>query len=365
MAQPVSDSRPARRPIWLRPRFSLAAALLAITLCAVGLWYWYRVPFEVTTNTSTARREVESVRRTWEGTVRHGPRRIFEHDRLLLEENYADGQAHGKWTWFDAGGKSYLSAEFQRGKLVSFTATPQCEQRLARLLAEGAIDNERLVGKLIGPIGFECPQVSLLELSKAMRDALQIGLMCNRLQGEVMLDPTPPELGPPGTPVWRGNVPNITWNQKDAPLIVALGEMLRPHGMVCDYRYGQLWVVDAKDAEGWRDPTGIDQIVPPAGTRLAKNWNSNSAAEFVETPLRRAVEIAVRQHVPQAAFDWSQVSPERQDGRLQEAVITLNVPHIPMKHVLGVILEQAHCRARLDGETLVIEPPPAGSAANP
>jgi hypothetical protein len=365
MAQPVSNSRPARRPFWFRPRFSLAAALLTITLCAVGLWYWYRVPFELSTDFATARREVETVRRTWDGFVRHGSRRIYEHDRLLLVENYADGRPHGKWEWLDAAGKPYLSAEFSRGKLISFVASPQCDQRLARHLAEGRIKNDELVMTLMKPINLQLDGSSLFVAGKELRRSLKVPLIYHRLQGEVVLDPTPPELGQPGEPVWRGHALSITWNEKDAPLIVALGGMLQPHDLVCDYRYGMLWIADRQEAETWRDPTGIDQIVPPAGTRLAKNWEANSGAEFIETPLRAAVEIAVRQHVPLAEFDWSHVSPERQDGRLQVGVITLNLEHIPMKHVLGVILEQSGCRARLDGETLVIEPPPAGSAANP
>jgi hypothetical protein len=362
MARVNSDPRPARRRVWFLPRFSLAAALLTITLCSIGLWYWYRVPFEVSTDFSTARREVATVRRTWDGLVRHGPRRIYEHDRLLLVENYADGQPHGKWEWLDAAGKAYLAAEFRRGKLISFHASPQCDQVLARHLAEGTIQDQALVAKLIAPIGIQ-HQGPLLELHKAMRDSLQVQLICHRLQGEVVLESTPPEFGEPGTPVWRAYVP-VTWNERDAPLIVALGGMLQPHGLVCDYRYSMLWVADRHEAESWRDPTGIDRIVPSAGTPLAKNWEANSKGDFIETPLRMAFETAVRQHVPGAEFDWSQVSPERQRGALEGSAITVVVEDIPLKHVLGVILEQSGCSAKLSGETLVIEPPPIATPAS-
>src|SRR5262245_17866738 len=45
--QPTSPAWRSRWPSWLRPRFGLGALLLLVTLCAVGAWYWWRLPFEV------------------------------------------------------------------------------------------------------------------------------------------------------------------------------------------------------------------------------------------------------------------------------------------------------------------------------
>ena len=157
----------------------------------------------------------------------------------------------------------------------------------------------------------------------------------------------------------------ISCDIQDLPLIVALGKILQPHDLVCDYRYGMLWIAEREEAEQWQDRTGIDQIVPPAGTLLAKNWESNSLGEFIETPLRRAFEISVTNHVPTATFDWSRVPAEHQDGRAPGSTITINVEHIPLKYVLGVILDHAGCRMRLEGETLVVELQPERPATNP
>src|SRR5688572_24294455 len=93
------------------PGSSLAAVRIVVTLCAIGLWYWYRVPFE-TVHETKGRKIVESVCRTWDGTVRHGPRRVYFGGKLGLAENYRNGVAHGSWRWFDAAGKAYLEAEF-------------------------------------------------------------------------------------------------------------------------------------------------------------------------------------------------------------------------------------------------------------
>ena len=95
----------------------------------MGLWYWFRVPFEVEHQVDKERREVETVRRTWGGTVRHGPRRIFAGERLLFVENYRDGVPHGRWEWLDGKERAYITAEFRRGKVVSFQASGECDQR--------------------------------------------------------------------------------------------------------------------------------------------------------------------------------------------------------------------------------------------
>src|SRR5262245_46544793 len=105
MASSITSAAVATRRRFA-PRFSLAASLVAMTLCATGLWYWYRVPFEVvhslyppgtrrSPNQAAAEpakmQETETLRRTWGGTIRHGPRRIEFDGRLLSLENYSEG----------------------------------------------------------------------------------------------------------------------------------------------------------------------------------------------------------------------------------------------------------------------------------
>lgn len=382
------------------PRFSLAAALVAMTLCAVGLWYWFRVPFEVEHQISKSRREVETVRRTWGGTIRHGPRRVFDGDKLLFAEDYRDGMLHGRWEWFDGTGKSYLTAEFRRGKIVSFHASPECDQRLARLLAEGQIDNGLTVIELMQPTSCEFVATPLKDATQILIDIHQIPITCQGLRKRVTIkesapaqfpamqvirvnDPFDPPFDPKALATHirlemlavkpqRAKPPRIgpqydlpiTAKADGAPLIVMLGKMLQPHGLVCDYRYGMLWIAERQEAETWQDPTGVSEIEPPPSSALARTWETRSPSQFIYMPLRPACEMLSSQSGGIARFDWSRLPPEFQDSMSTKAIVTLNVDQ-PFKHTLGMILEQVGCRARLEGETIVIELQPGHPSGPP
>ena len=382
----------ASRPRRFVPRFSLAAALLTITLCAIGLGYWYRVPFEVVHQVDEYRWEVASVRRTWGGTVRHGPRRVFS-GKLRLLENYRDGVRHGKQEWFDAKENAYITAEFQRGRLVAFQASDDYDQRLARHLAEGTIDNPRIERELNNPALIEFIETPLKDAIQLLAEAHGIPMTCQGLNHNVTLaeprsTPRPPSevvrlndqmqllvpLDPavPDTAIELQMLPvaehtpqrprvisamnlPITCEVRDEPLIVALGKMLKPHDLVCDCRYGMIWVVKRDDAERWRDPTGVSEMVPGSRSKAAAIWNLNSVAELIEAPVRTACEIHKRNHNGGFEFDWSKVPEDYQQGRIPGSRVTINVEHVPYRHVLGAILDRAHCQAHLDGETIVIE----------
>ena len=335
---------PKSRRRWFAPRFSLAAALVAMTLCAVGLWYWYRVPFEVEHQIDKQRSEVETVRRTWGGTVRHGPRRVYLSDKLYLLESYRDGIPHGQWEWRDSAGHVTISAEFRFGRLESFQASPECDQRLARHLAEGTID-PRVAHELLKDNKWEFIETPLKDALQILQDTHLIPIECYgvaRARG-----PSPPASDRPSISI---DMP-ITCNGVDRPLIVVLGKMLQPHGLVCDYRYGSLWVTERADAENWKDPTGVSEIVPPAGSRLAAQWEAASRMEFVETPLADAFRIVENTNL--VKFDTSPAPDSIVHS--SRITVTLNVSGLPLKHCLGMLLDRVDCQAKLDGETIVID----------
>src|SRR5688572_14780294 len=119
MVRPMHAATPAAPKVRRRrfaPRFSLAAALVAMTLCAVGLWYWFRVPFEVVHRTKSGS-DSEWRLRTWGGTLLHGPRRRFRGDKLVKLESYQSGVPHGGWEWRTSNGDLYLSADYERGRV--------------------------------------------------------------------------------------------------------------------------------------------------------------------------------------------------------------------------------------------------------
>lgn len=403
-------TRPRRR---FAPRFSLAAALLAMTLCAVALWYWYRVPFEVV-HEATGRKEIETVRRTWDGAVRHGTRRIWiedklvfiendgtrrisSKDKLFFIENYRDGIPHGKWEWLDGNGKAYLSAQFKRGRLVSFEASPECDQRLARHLAEGTIKDPQLIMKLIEPTRLSFEGTPLNDGMQVLMDAhglimnyqslrkpagyvefgrkgeiVKIEMLTDRYQ-QMMATPAASKRvvslasmsrgkgSPDSKLVIRQFDMPVTCDLTEVPLIVGLGTMLQPHDLVCDYRYGQLWIDGRESAANWKDPTGVTSIVPRAGSSLAIAWELPNKFEFIQTLFGDVCAAIEQSH--NVKLDLSHMPDHLVQSGYKELPVTCYLGGLPFKHSFATLLEGIDCQARLDGETIVIELQPGHPAA--
>lgn len=327
-----------------------------MTLCAVGLWYWYRVPFEVVHDWALSgeqlrRRdtyhEVETLRRTWDGTARHGPRRISVNGKLCQVENYRDGIPHGKWEWFDSAGRVTISAEFRLGRLESFQASPECDQRLARLLADGTIRERRFARTLL-----QDAQAQFIETP--LKDALHI--LADDHDMHIRLDAMLK------SPEFSIDMP-VTC-QAQGPLIQVLGQVLQPHDLVCDYRFGMLYVVKKEGVENWKDPTGVTELVPPTRSRLERmrKEKHRAAMEFIETPLADALHIIADAH--NIKFDTSQMPAELiQPDSPRAIVVTTNLSGITFDQGLGAMFDVLDLQARLDGETIVIELQPDHPAA--
>jgi hypothetical protein len=115
-----------------------------------------------------------------------------------------------------------------------------------------------------------------------------------------------------------------------------------------------LWIAERDGVAQWKDPTGVTALTPPAGSKLASEWDNKAAMEFIETPLRNAVQIVSDIHG--LKFDLSHLPPEPIQGLTYgQIVVTLNVSGITVENGLGMLLNSADCQARLDGETIVIE----------
>jgi hypothetical protein len=335
MTQPHQATKTSRR--WFVPRFSLAAALLTLTLVAVGLWYWFRVPFEIV-HEENGRREVETVCRTWNGTIRHGPRLVYLDGRLSLVEHYRNGVAHGSWKWFDPAGNAYLEAEFDRGKLVSFRSE-RCEPRLARHLAERTIDDPLLVQKLLQPVSAHFIETPLKDVISVLTD--QTGILfeldVRRLEEAGISIDSP-----------------VTSTSDPLPVVVALKEVLADYPIAADYRYGTIVITSAQSADSWRDPTGVTTLSPPPGSALAKAWSSPATFQFIETPLGFALTSIEKQHG--ITFELSRLAEYEKEVVGREIPVTCNLSGLSLRDSLGLLLEPLEFRVRLQDETLVIEP---------
>jgi hypothetical protein len=336
--------QPPRRRFWFLPRFSLAAALVALTLASIGLWYWYRVPYEIVTETKNSTTS-EWALRGWGGErILHGPRRTFERGKLVRLESYREGVAHGPWEWRSASGELFLRAEYDRGKVVAIEPGPDCDKRLAELIVNGGIDSPPILTALLQPSRVAFVNTPLMDVIAILQDQHSVPMILD------LRDETP-KLRDEFQRVIRTP---ITLENRDDPLIVAFGRILQGQDLVCDYRYGVLWITE-KDRAGL-EPTGVSKLVPPRRSDLAAVWERATRVDFVETRTVNALPVLAQQADRRVRFDVTRMPPEFFEGRGPHGSVTLSLRGQPFKHVLGMVLDRAQCRARLDGEIIVIEP---------
>lgn len=420
----------------LTPRFSLAAAFVTLTLCAVGLWYWYRLPFQVerrglsesfTVEYGTRRsrgpmpqgqacvRSTAWMRRGWNSEpILHGERLSYgEGDLLIGRDHWRDGVLHGDWrrwysdghlreegrfwlgrkdgvwkayrqddkfsgnppryryhevisTWNrgqpagvweyrDADDKLIQRLEFKDGKLVGFEELP-ITPRLAAALTEPSNGNVSFLEQWMQPVSFQIKKVPLPYAFEQF-DGGSYAQPLAMTQRQVLSPEGDWEL--PVVSATAGNVPiklgklEVNCQVDQMPALPAAGKILAQHRLVGDYRLGRLWITTPQAAEQWRDTTGISQIQPPRGSDLARAWEREVPAEFVETPLCDVV-IYLTSH-------YSQNSGCKLQFDLRAAPLTPVTANASgqLRHSLGIVLLRAHCRCTLQGETLVIEDLPA------
>ena len=155
-------------------------------------------------------------------------------------------------------------AVFAGNRLTNFNGTPFVDH-LFHLLESNAVD-EPAANELSGPTNIHIGRAPL-------RDFVEFVTMLHRLP--VIVD---------AKTVGSAN-PSMAAEAHGMNLGTVLTLALAPHGLVCDYRFGRLWITTAEDAEGWRDTTGILHVQPPVGTRLARAWNDPAVAAVTTSPL--------------------------------------------------------------------------------
>jgi hypothetical protein len=126
-------------------QFSLSKLFVLVTLCAIGIWYWYQRPYPVEKmvesldgarhagrRTSDPQppasfRELQYVRRVWGGgTVKHGPYRGYDlQGKLLRSGNYRNGQRHGHFVTIQRDGSKHsgmIIRDLVEGEMRSWDA---------------------------------------------------------------------------------------------------------------------------------------------------------------------------------------------------------------------------------------------------
>jgi hypothetical protein len=261
----------------------------------------------------------------------HGPSRQWNGaGKLVALMNYDRGALHGKCELRCEDGQLQMALTFARGRLRN--AEPEIiDERLRELLAEGAITDKRHFDELLRPT-----QVAFVECP--LKDAVLYLGDNHDMPIRLLLEDSAISIDAP-----------ITCKMEEPlPLMVAFRQMLEPLGLVCDYRYSVFRVTTPERARE-PDRTGLDQIVPPPGTRLAAAWEAPSEMDFIETPLKDTLLYMEDMH--SIRFDISALPAEYRD----RVTVTTSLSRIPFKHALALLLEQQKLRASLTGETIVLE----------
>ncbi len=381
---------PAPTPRRLPLRFSLRVLLLAVTAFAIGFPIWYRWPYEeaepwqgFSSVGPNSMYRVKTWQRQWGGgRLQHGEERIYIGDKLVevytyragkrqgsfrrfnQPENYVSEEGHyeqglkqGAWRWLDPKGQELARTEYLTGKIVRAVYRDRegreqviefrndareprivaggrtLEDRLARLAREGRIDDVQLCESLRLPISVVFGEARLKSPIMTLAECAEISLILDphHVNAERQADEKFHEI----------------------PFSAAMTVLTGTQDLACDYRYGHVWVTSAEDVKGWRDPTGVADLVPAVDSHLMSAWNAPIQVNAKEQPLADTLKFLAHQLAIE--LDVSQIEPGC-DGKPSYPV-TFSRYDIKLRHALGILLYQTRCRCKLEGETLVILPP--------
>ena len=362
---------------------------------AIGFPTWYRWPFtETESNATGTAKQITTWQRQWGGgRKKHGVQRQIANGKVIESLVYRNGLRHGPyesthdhgqfvndkkegvWTAPDRtmswrNGKldgpseirlrpiTPLNRRQKMGKETS-NPSPPPEPRVFKLLfVDGRLTE--MNGKPAANRLFEALETETIddhtrnELYKTTSiDVIEMPLkdtvlfLSDMHQIPFSLDP---KLGP------NHDLP-LTNTLRGIDLCSALLLLTAPHGLGCDYRYGSIWITTAEDCNEWHDPTGVGDIKPPKGSALERAWKETSpAVDVVQTPLTK---ILAYLKVPLAIeIDASQL--DQLSGEAQPT-ITATLRGLRFCDTLGQLLYKTHCRCQLEGDKLIILPPPPGT----
>ncbi|MDX1944060.1 MAG: hypothetical protein SFU86_01535 [Pirellulaceae bacterium] len=276
---------------------------------------------------SNAKGQKQGIWTSYIPTEQFAPLRIDYGQQIL---GWEAGLPHGVWEWRSPADKPLAQFKFARGRLVS-KLPAGADVRLGELAAVGKLDPDTLFAVLKPLARQEFVETPLEDVANGLAEAAEVELYFDA-KPDVLQSTEDYEIA------------------ADTPLLVALGQLLVPHKLACDHRYGMLWIAPAEEIAKWKDTTGISAIVPPAGSKLAEVWETPVSAQFVETPLVDGLQYLAKQTKHRLTLGDTRNIPSW--------TVTLNLHNHPLKHVLAIMLNQARFRCRLDGEKLFVEEQP-------
>jgi hypothetical protein len=368
-AVPTTASvRPKRR--WFSPRFSLKMLMLAVTAAAVGSAVWWRWPVTIK---SVIRRSplIEDTttyhRGLWGNLIEHGVYRRTVDGKIEREIHFYEGEA-GACEYRTEN--TVLAYEYKNRKLIAAPHGPR-GSLLVQRMNDPAL--KKSAESLWADVDLDYATTPLKELIDDLHERFGLCLALRPRRTDVYETP-------------------ITVNVKGWPIRMGFDAILSPRGLVLDYRYGVLCIVDAEGAANWQDFTGAMELQPPPESSLAERLDAPakltrielqiapranpSSRPFNELPLSSVLRnLGAQQDVSVKLLlthdDWEKLEA-RDDGMLglpSDAIaIRGNASPVPseplpitLRQLLALILDKAELKCREEKGVLIIEPMPKES----
>ncbi|MBC7852758.1 MAG: hypothetical protein IAF94_04915 [Pirellulaceae bacterium] len=243
--QSIAEKRPPRRRF--APRFSLRMLMLAVTAAAVGAAFWWRWPVtiqKVIRQSPLIEDTTTYHRGLWGNLIKHGVYRRTVDGKIEREIHFHEGEA-GVIEY--RTGNTVLAYEFKNRKLIAAPHGPR-GSLLVQRMNDPAL--EKSAEALWADVDLEYPETPLKEVIEDLRERFGLCLAIRSKRKGIYEAP-------------------ITVSVKQWPLRMGFDAILSPQGLVLDYRYGVLCIVDAEGAANWQDATGAMELQPPPETLLA------------------------------------------------------------------------------------------------
>ena len=334
-------------------------------------------PFDQASVVSYFRREVRTVRRYgFKGTVRHGRTLVFnksgrrvleehwsngarhgvfklwgDNELLLLDGRFERGVKHGRWSEWNSEGTKVREEEFVHGDVVSlawFCAEDHCKctshrahyDRGSLVSIDGKSVTELTLRLQNAPIWI---QRLLDERYYPEYDNWSSAQVISRLEQAELSELSVRT----NEDIW--DEPLVLERPFDshlacAPLRVGIVLFLRESELICDYRFGEVWVTTRRDAANWSDKTGMDELRLQRGTRLTEALNRRTAVELAtQADVRNCLGELVRFDCPMEAVNETQTSSA-----------TIHTVEMPIRYWLHQFLGRNDLECELVGNQLLI-----------
>jgi len=377
---------------------------------AVGLTYWWWYPIQVSTSHKTVasdryahtefspayrgdwfdpfgstphyRHDVISYRRVgWGDFVRHGQSVSYNEDgRMLQAEQWRSGRRDGAFHEWSDKGQLLVMGQFHQGRkdgkwvtwdgrglrrneTIYDNGQPLRKTFILKMTPkEYAISVDYKDGKLVRLNGQTVTQFTprLREAPEWIQDHLDRDadfLISNKTVPETVdswhdpdRDDIPWRLHPAALDAQGYDLNRrFSLEMTDLPRRVGILVFLVQAGLVCDYRFREIVVTTASDADTWTDQTGVDELQPDPGSPWAKLLDRETGVEYTT-----AWEFAQDLHTAGAKIWLHPALPA--DSVEQTNSVIIHDSRKPLRYWLHLMLGRLNIRCELDGDTLKILP---------